>query len=98
MLVMVLKKKEEFLKVCQGRVIYFTVDSDLLHYFTPYRANDIEVLYRYDSGEPLPFREDCNLKDEKGVYVQYLIELERIYCLRYTGKICHESGRIAEIY
>jgi hypothetical protein len=96
MLVMVMKKKEEFLKVCKGRVVYFTVKSDLIHYFTPYRANDIEVLYRFDSGESLPFREHCDLEDEEGVYVQCLIELDKIY-LEYSGEVRPESGRIAEM-
>lgn len=81
MILIWLKKQKEFKKVCQDKIVYFSVDDDAIHYFTPAKANEIEVLYAFDSKTPLPLREHYDFEDEEGVYVQQLIQVDGLYCL-----------------
>ncbi len=81
MILIWLKKRKEFQKVCQGRIVYFSVYDDEIHYFAPAKANEIEVLYAFDSKTPVPLREHHDFEDEDGVYVQQLIQVDGLYCL-----------------
>jgi len=76
-----LKKREEFQKVCQGKIVYFSVDEDTIRYFVPAKANEIDVLYAFVSSTPVPLREHHDFEDEEGVYVQQLIQVDGLYCL-----------------
>ncbi len=81
MLMIWLKKKEEFQKVCQGRTVFYAVEEGSIHYFTLAKANEIEVLYAFDSESPIPFRENYDFEDADGIHVWQLIEIDNLYSL-----------------
>ncbi len=81
MLMVWLKKQEEFQKVCRGKVVFFSVEGSLLHYFSPARVNETDILYAFHSKTPLPFREHYDLHDEEGIHVYQLMEVDGLYCL-----------------
>lgn len=76
MLVVRLRKKEEFQKVCKGRTVFFLVDNGSISYFSPAQVNETEMLYVFYSRTPLPFREHHDLEDEEGILVWQLIEID----------------------
>ena len=75
MLIVRLKKKEEFEKVCQGKAVFFSENNGCIHYYTPTRVNEIEMIYAFDSRTAIPFREHYDLEDEEGTHVWQLIEI-----------------------
>lgn len=75
MLVIRLKQREEFQKLCQGKAVFFSVNNGYVHYFTPVKVNEVEAIYTFDSETPMPFREHFDLEDTKGVHVKQLVEV-----------------------
>lgn len=85
MLIIWLKKKEEFEKVCQGKAVFFSVNNGCIHYYTPARVNEIEMLYAFDSKTAIPFREHYDLEDKEGTYVWQLTEISGLYFFDIPG-------------
>ncbi|MBU7045522.1 MAG: hypothetical protein HXS54_03720 [Theionarchaea archaeon] len=87
MLLIWLKKKEEFQKLCQGKAVFFSLNDGYIHYFAPARANDVDVVYAFDSETPIPFREHYDFEDEKGVHVVQLTEINGFYFFERSGSL-----------
>ncbi len=100
MLLVWLKKKEEFQKLCQGKAVFFAVNDNSVRYFTPIKANDVEVLFAFDSDSTIPFREHYDLGDTEGTHVQQLIEIEGLYSFDFGNPVYSEmtEKRMAEAY
>ena len=79
MILIWLKNREEFQKLCQGKAVFFSLNDGYIHYFIPTRANDVEVLYGFDTETPLPFREHHDFEDERGIHVAQLTEIDGFY-------------------
>lgn len=96
MLIVWLKRREEFQKVCQGKVVFFSADASSLTYFSPAQVNEAEILYAFSSEVPLPFREHYDLQDEDGIHVWQLVEVEGLSCPDLSGNITNSETRLTE--
>lgn len=96
MLMIWLKKREEFLKVCQGKAVFYSVNDGCIHYFAPAKVNEIEMLYAFDSQAPLQFREHYDLEDAEGVHVWQLIEISGLCFFDTPGNIVNPEMQSIE--
>ncbi|MGD2249820.1 MAG: hypothetical protein PVF58_15535 [Candidatus Methanofastidiosia archaeon] len=90
MLIIRLKNKKEFQKVCQGKCVYFSENGGTIQYFTPARINDVKILHTFTTTDHVPLREHYDLEDTEGVYVHQLIEIDNVYCLDPISMACTE--------
>ncbi len=104
MLVVRLRKREEFQKVCQGRTVFFLADNGSISYFSPAQVNETETLYVFYSRTPLPFREHYDLEDEEGILVWQLIEIDGLsytdvdFSCNMLNSRLHTAEERAEVY
>ena len=78
MILIWLKKEEEFQNLCKGKAVFYKVNDGSIHYFTPTRVNEVELLYAYNSKAVIPFREHHDFEDADGVHVEQLVEIDEL--------------------
>jgi hypothetical protein len=81
MLLIELKKREEYKRLSQGKTVFYSFENKKIHYFTPVRVNETDVLFVFDSETPLPFREEHDFKDLASIHVWQLIEIDALHWL-----------------
>ncbi|MBU7042295.1 MAG: hypothetical protein HXS47_01795 [Theionarchaea archaeon] len=79
MLLIELKKREEYQRLSQGKTVFYSSDNEHIHYFTPARVNETDVLFVFDSKTPIPFREDHDFEDMASIHVWQLIEIDALH-------------------
>ncbi|KYK33646.1 MAG: hypothetical protein HXS48_25990 [Theionarchaea archaeon] len=97
MLVIRLKQREEFQKLCQGKAVFFSVNDGYIHYFTPAKVNEVEAIYTFYSKTPMPFREHYDLNDTEGVRVKQLTEVGGVSCFDMPRGLAHSEIRSVEV-
>jgi hypothetical protein len=87
MLLIELKKREEYQRLSQGKTVFYSLENGNIHYFTPGRVNKTDVLFVFDSETPLPFREEHDFKDMASIHVWQLIEIDALHWLNNSVNI-----------
>ena len=91
MLLIELKKREEYQRLSQGKTVFYSSGNEYIHYFTPARVNETDVLFVFDTETPIPFREDHDFKDATSIHVWQLIEIGALHWLNTEGTLRYEE-------
>jgi hypothetical protein len=87
MLLIELKKREEYERLSQGKTVFYSQGNEYIHYFTPARVNETDVVFVFDSEAPIPFREEHDFEDVTSIHVWQLIEIDALHWLNTEGTI-----------
>lgn len=97
MLIIRLKYRKEFQKLCQGKAVFFSVCNGYIHYFAPARVNEVEAIYTFDSKTPMPFREHYDFEDAEGIHVTQLTEIDGFSFFHMPRELVHPEIHSVEM-